>query len=32
VDANDLAARYLKEIEQVTSAVDKMLDSAPGRA
>jgi predicted nucleotidyltransferase len=32
VDANDLAARYLQEIEQVTSAVDKMLDSATGRA
>ena len=28
VDVNDLFARYLKEIEQVTSAVDKMLDSA----
>ncbi|HWZ83151.1 MAG TPA: hypothetical protein VNW47_11025 [Terriglobales bacterium] len=27
-DVNDLFARYLKEIEQVTSAVDKMLDSA----
>jgi predicted nucleotidyltransferase len=28
VDVNDLFARYLKEIERVTSAVDKMLDSA----
>lgn len=28
VDVHDLFARYLKEIEQVTSAVDKMLDSA----
>lgn len=28
VDVNDLFSRYLKEIEQVTSAVDKMLDSA----
>jgi predicted nucleotidyltransferase len=27
VDVNDLFARYLKEIEQVTAAVDKMLDS-----
>ena len=28
VDVNDLFARYLKEIEQVTAAVDRMLDSA----
>ena len=28
VRVDDLFARYLKEIEQVTSAVDKMLDSA----
>jgi predicted nucleotidyltransferase len=28
VNVNDLFARYLKEIEHVTSAVDKMLDSA----
>lgn len=33
IDVNDLFARYLKEVEQVTSAVDKMLDSPrPGRA
>ncbi|PYX27750.1 MAG: hypothetical protein DMG80_17875 [Acidobacteria bacterium] len=30
-DVNDLCGRYLKTVEQVTSAVDKMLDSsAPG--
>ena len=28
VNVSDLFARYLKEIEQVTSAVDRMLDSA----
>ena len=28
VNVNDLFARYLKEIEHVTSVVDKMLDSA----
>ena len=27
-DVSDLFAQYLKEIETVTSAVDKMLDSA----
>lgn len=34
-NANDLFARYLKTVEQVTSAVDRMLDSSapvPGRA
>lgn len=31
-DVQDLFARYLKEVEQVTSAVDRMLDSAPARA
>lgn len=31
VDVNDLFARYLKTVEQVTGAVDKILDSsAPG--
>jgi hypothetical protein len=28
MDVNDLCARYLKTVEQVTSAVDKMLDSS----
>jgi len=32
IDVDDLAARYLKVVEEVTSAVDRMLDSAPGRA
>jgi predicted nucleotidyltransferase len=28
LDVNDLCARYLKTVEQVTAAVDKMLDSS----
>jgi len=32
VDVHDLFAGYLREVDQVTSAVDTMLDSAPGRA
>jgi predicted nucleotidyltransferase len=32
VDVNDLFAGYLKEVDGVTSAVDRMLDSTPGRA
>ena len=28
MDVNDLCSRYLKTVEQVTAAVDKMLDSA----
>lgn len=31
-EVNEIFARYLKGIEQVTSAVDTMLDSATGRA
>jgi len=33
IDVKDLFARYLKEVEQVTAAVDRMLDSPkPGKA
>lgn len=32
LNIDDLFARYLKTVEEVSSAVDKMLDSAPGPA